>query len=117
MLPCAVDENGAMLAVHVHVHVQPDRVGDFLAASLTNARASLTEEGVLRFDVLQDQADPSHVVLNEVYTGPDAAAAHKQTAHYATWRDAVADMMAVHRESTKFDAVFPESAEAWGVPR
>ncbi|MGS0688619.1 putative quinol monooxygenase [Nakamurella sp. GG22] len=106
-----------MLAVHVHVHVQPDRVGDFLAASLINARASLTEEGVLRFDVLQDQADPSHVVLNEVYTGPDAAAAHKETAHYATWRDSVADMMAVPRESTKFETVFPDGLAAWGVPR
>ena len=106
-----------MLAVHVDVHVQPDRVGDFLAACVTNARASLTEEGVLRFDVLQDQVDPSHVVLNEVYTGPDAAAAHKQTTHYATWRDAVAQMMAVPRESTKFETVFPGGAEAWGVPR
>ena len=106
-----------MLAVHVHVHVQPERVDDFLAASLTNARASLTEEGVLRFDVLQDQADPGHVVLNEVYTGPDAAAAHTETAHYATWRDAVADTMAAPRESTKFETVFPGDAQAWGVPR
>ncbi len=84
---------------------------------MINARASLTEEGVLRFDVLQDQADPSHVVLNEVYTGPEAAAAHKETAHYATWRDAVADMMAAPRESTKFQTVFPEGLAAWGVPR
>ena len=106
-----------MLAVHVHVHVQPDRVGDFLAASLTNAKASLTEEGVLRFDVLQDEADPGHVVLNEVYSGPDAAAAHKETAHYATWRDAVADMMTVPRESTKFETVFPDGRAAWSVPQ
>ncbi len=105
-----------MLAVHVHVHVQPDRIGDFLAASVTNATASLNEDGVLRFDVLQDQADPSHIVLNEVYTGPDAAAAHKQTAHYAAWRDAVADLMAVPRESTKFETLFPDAARAWGVP-
>jgi len=106
-----------MLAVHVHVHVHPDRIADFLAASETNARASVTEEGVLRFDVLQDRADPGHVVLNEVYTGPDAAAAHKETAHYASWRDAVAEMMAVPRESTKFETVFPVDAQAWRVPR
>ena len=105
-----------MLAVHVHVHVQPDRVDDFLAASLANARASLTEQGVLRFDVLQDRADPTHVVLNEVYTGPDAAAAHKLTVHYARWRDAVAEMMSVPRESTRFETVFPDGAAAWGVP-
>ena len=106
-----------MLAVHVHVHVQPHRLEAFLAACLINARASLTEEGVLRFDVLQDQADPNHVVLNEVYTGPDSADAHKLTAHYATWRDAVADMMAVPRGSTKFETVFPDGADAWGVQR
>ena len=56
-------------------------------------------------------------MLNEVYTGPDAAAAHKQTTHYATWRDAVADMMTVPRESTKFETVFPAGTQAWGVPR
>ncbi len=112
-----MDQNDAMLAVHVHVHVHPDRVDDFLAATRTNAAASLTEPGVLRFDVLQHQADPAHVVLNEVYTGPDAAAAHKETAHYAAWRDAVADMMARPRESTKFETVFPENAQAWDASR
>ena len=112
-----LNENDAMLVVHVHVRVQSDRVADFLAATLTNARASLTEAGVLRFDVLQDHADPTHVVLNEVYSDQDAAAAHKETAHYATWRDAVADMMTAPRESTKFETVFPEGAQAWGVPR
>ncbi len=106
-----------MLAVHVHVHVRSDRVDDFLAATLTNASASLTEPGVLRFDVLQDQADAAHVVLNEVYTGPDAAAEHKQTAHYAAWRDAVADMMTRPRESTKFETVFPGNTQAWDASR
>ncbi len=96
-----------MLVVHVHVRVVPDRIGEFLAATLDNARASVEEPGVLRFDVIQDRADPAHVVLVEVYRDDDAAAAHKQTAHYATWRDAVADLMARPRESTRFDAVFP----------
>src|SRR5215467_10665756 len=96
-----------MLVVHVHARVQPDRVEDFVAATLVNARASLTEPGVLRFDVIQDQADPAHVVLVEVYRDAEAGAAHKLTSHYATWRDAVAEMMAAPRESVRFDAVFP----------
>jgi len=103
-----------MLVVHVHVSVQPDRVAEFLEATLPNALASLEEPGVVRFDVLQDQADETHVVLVEVYRDAEAAAAHKETTHYATWRDTVADMMAVPRQSTKFSAVFP-AAEHWAV--
>lgn len=96
-----------MLVVHVHVQVRPGHVADFLAATVVNARASLAEPGVLRFDVLQDEADPAHVVLVEAYRDADAAAAHKQTPHYAAWRDTVAEMMAQPRESAKFSAVFP----------
>lgn len=102
-----------MLIVHVDVHVVPDRVSEFLDATRANAAASLDEPGVLRFDVVQDLGDPTHVVLVEVYRDDDAAAAHKQTAHYATWRDAVADMMAVPRSSVKFRAVQPEAPQAW----
>jgi (4S)-4-hydroxy-5-phosphonooxypentane-2,3-dione isomerase len=102
-----------MLVVHVHVRVLPGRVGDFLAATLVNARASLGEPGVLRFDVIQDQADPEHVVLTEVYRDDDASAAHKLTPHYAAWRDAVAEMMAEPRASTRFSAVFPERDAGW----
>ena len=102
-----------MLVVHVHARVRPERVAEFLAATLVNAEASLGEPGVARFDVIQDQADPGHVVLVEVYRDDDAAAAHKQTPHYAAWRDAVADMMAEPRASTRFAAVFPDEAEGW----
>ena len=105
-----------MLVVHVHVRVRPGRAEDFLAATLVNARASLGEPGVLRFDVLQDQADPEHVVLVEVYRDDDAPAAHKLTPHYATWRDAVAEMMAEPRQSTRFSAVFPSAAKSWASP-
>jgi (4S)-4-hydroxy-5-phosphonooxypentane-2,3-dione isomerase len=104
-----------MLVVHVHVHLRPGQAAAFLAATLVNARASLTEPGVLRFDVMQDQADPDHVVLVEVYRDPDASAAHKQTEHYAVWRDAVADMMAQPRASEKFTAVFPADSEGWAT--
>jgi (4S)-4-hydroxy-5-phosphonooxypentane-2,3-dione isomerase len=102
-----------MLVVHVHVRVRPERVSDFLEASLTNAQASLREPGVLRFDVIQDRADPAHVVLVEVYRDDEASAAHKETSHYATWRDAVAEMMAEPRASVKFDAIFPAKDDGW----
>ena len=102
-----------MLVVHVHARVRPERVAEFLAATLVNAEASLGEPGVARFDVIQDQADPGHAVLVEVYRDDDAAAAHKLTPHYAAWRDAVADMMAEPRASTRFAAVFPDEAEGW----
>jgi (4S)-4-hydroxy-5-phosphonooxypentane-2,3-dione isomerase len=102
-----------MLVVHVRVRVRPGQVEEFLATTLVNARASLAEPGVLRFDVIQDEADPAHVVLVEVYRDADASAAHKLTPHYAAWRDAVAAMMAEPRASTRFGAVFPPDDEGW----
>jgi|SRR5579872_3225840 (4S)-4-hydroxy-5-phosphonooxypentane-2,3-dione isomerase len=107
-----------MLVVHVHVRVRPGQAGEFLAATLVNARASLAEPGVLRFDVIQDEADAAHVVLVEVYRDADASAAHKLTPHYAAWRDGVAEMMAEPRASTRFSAVFPPDGEGWesGAP-
>jgi (4S)-4-hydroxy-5-phosphonooxypentane-2,3-dione isomerase len=101
-----------MLVVHVHVHVKPQDVEAFLTETRRNAAASLQEPGVRRFDVLQDEGDGAHVVLNEVYVDQSAADAHKQTPHYARWRDAVAGMMAEPRTSTRFDAFFP-AAEGW----
>jgi (4S)-4-hydroxy-5-phosphonooxypentane-2,3-dione isomerase len=102
-----------MLVVHVHVRVRPADVEAFLDATLANARASVQEPGVVRFDVIQDQSEPAHVVLVEVYRDTDAAAAHKATTHYATWRDTVAAMMAQPRASTTFSAVFPAETERW----
>jgi len=104
-----------MLVVHVHVRIRPGQAEAFLAATLVNAQASLDEPGVLRFDLLQDQADPQHVVLVEVYRDDDASAAHKLTPHYATWRDTVAEMMAEPRQSTRFSAVFPDGADRWAT--
>ena len=96
-----------MLVVHVHVHVLPGDLEAFLAETRRNSQASLQEPGVRRFDVLQDEGDPAHVVLNEVYVDQAAADAHKQTEHYARWRDTVAGMMAQPRSSTRFTAVAP----------
>jgi autoinducer 2-degrading protein len=105
-----------MLIVHVDVHVQPDQVQAFLAATRANAAASLAEPGVLRFDVVHDLADPAHVVLVEVYRDEAGAAAHKETDHYATWRDIVGPMMAAPRSSVKFSAVVPEDPARWATP-
>ena len=97
-----------MLVVHVHVHVKPEWVEAFKQATITNARASLKEPGVARFDVVQQQDDPAHFVLVEVYRDANAAAAHKETRHYPAWRDEVAPMMAEPRFSVKFNNVFPD---------
>lgn len=98
-----------MLIVHVHIQVKPDRVEAFRAACIANSRESLKEPGIARFDVLQQQDDPSRFVLVEIYRDAEAPAAHKQTAHYRVWAETVADMMAVPRFSVKFDKVYPES--------
>ena len=97
-----------MYIIHVHVHVKPDSVADFKYATIENARASVQESGIARFDVVQQQDDATRFLLVEVYRSTDAAAAHKETAHYAKWRDTVVSMMAEPRQSVKFDAIFPE---------
>ncbi len=102
-----------MIVVHVHVHVVPGGRERFLEASLANARASLQEPGVLRFDVLADRGDAERFMLVEVYRDADAPAAHKATAHYAAWRDAVADLMAEPRSSVTYAPQFPVSDAAW----
>jgi quinol monooxygenase YgiN len=96
----------------VHVRAKAEDLEAFLAETRRNAAASLNEPGVRRFDVLQDDGDAAHVVLNEVYVDQSAADAHKQTAHYARWRDAVSVMMAEPRTSTRFASVFPDE-DGW----
>lgn len=99
-----------MLTVLVYVHVKPECVEAFKAASLDNARNSVKEPGIARFDVHQQGDDPTRFVLVEVYRTVEATAAHKETAHYARWRDTVADMMAEPRKSAKYNSVFPDDA-------
>ncbi len=96
-----------MFIVHVQVRVKPESIEAFKTATLANARASLREPGVARFDVVQQADDPTRFVLVEVYRDAAAAAAHKETAHYPVWRDTVADLMAEPRDSVKFHNVFP----------
>ncbi len=98
-----------MLIVHVFVHVRPESVAAFIEATTANATASALEPGIARFDVEQSLDDPTRFVLIEAYRSDDAAAAHKQTTHYLTWRDTVADLMAEPRTSVKYrDVVFAE---------
>lgn len=104
-----------MLIVHVHVHVKPEYVNAFIEATIENASNSLQEHGITRFDVIQQQDDPTRFVLVEVYRTPEDPARHKETAHYAAWRDAVEPMMAEPRKSVKYENVFPydEGWEKW----
>ncbi len=101
-----------MLIVHVHVHVKEEAIEAFKKATLENARASIQEPGIARFDVIQDLQDPTHFILVEVYRDEEAPARHKETAHYATWRDTVAEMMDTPRHSEKYINLFPPD-EGW----
>jgi autoinducer 2-degrading protein len=101
-----------MFIVHVHVYVKPEFVDAFREATIENARNSVQEPGVARFDVIQQRDDPTRFVLVEVYRTPDDPARHKKTTHYQTWRDTVAEMMAEPRSSVKYDNVFPDD-EGW----
>jgi (4S)-4-hydroxy-5-phosphonooxypentane-2,3-dione isomerase len=105
----------AMLIVHVFVHVKPDAVDAFAAATLENARNSVREPGVVRFDVVQQDDDPTRFVLVEIYRTPTDPARHKETAHYLEWRDTVEPMMAEPRRSVKYHEVFPDP-ERWEMP-
>ena len=101
-----------MLVVHVHVRVKPEAVEAFKEATLANARASVQEPGIAAFDVVQQRDDPTKFVFVEAYRTADAPSAHKETRHYATWRDAVANMMAEPRTSVKYVNIFPDD-QGW----
>jgi quinol monooxygenase YgiN len=101
-----------MLIVHVNVRVKPESVSEFRQATIENARNSVQEPGIARFDVVQREDDATRFVLVEVYRTAEAPAAHRETAHYAKWRDAVEPMMAEPRQKSMYNAVFPE-AEGW----
>ena len=95
------------LSLHVQIHVKPEAIDAFRTATLANARASVEEAGVVRFDVYQDREDETRFVLVEVYRSPDAHAAHRTTHHYQAWRAAVDDLMAEPRTARKLVNAFP----------
>lgn len=91
----------------VEVRVKPERVADFITASKANHEGSIAEPGNCRFDILQHAQDPCRFVLYEAYRTAEDAANHKKTAHYLTWRDTVADMMAEPRVGVPCIGLFP----------
>lgn len=100
-----------MFVVHVHVNVKSQFVEAFKEATLENASSSVNEPGIARFDVLQQEDDHTCFVLVEVYRSVEASTAHKETAHYLKWRDAVAEMMAEPRKGIKYSNLFPEDSK------
>ena len=104
-----------MLVVHVHVHVKPEMIEAFRAATLTNAKESVKEPGIVRFDVCQQADDPTRFLLVEIYRTAEDPARHKETQHYHAWRHTVADMMAEPRTSVKYGNVFPDDG-SWEYP-
>lgn len=102
-----------MFIVHVFIRVKSDKVEEFKSASIENARNSVEEPGIARFDVIQQQDDPSRFVLVEVYRTANDPACHKETPHYQKWRDTVEDMMAEPRQAIKYQNIFPGDS-GWG---
>jgi quinol monooxygenase YgiN len=97
-----------MNIVLVHVHVKPEMIDAFKQATIENAKSSVKEEGIARFDVIQQVDDPTRFILVEVYLTDRAPTTHKETAHYLKWRDTVADMMAEPRQGIKYSNIYPD---------
>jgi len=100
-----------MIIVQVSVHVKPEFVEAFKTAVQDNARNSVKEPGIARFDVIQQEDDPTRFILVEVYRNVEAQARHKETAHYLRWRDTVQEMMAEPRLGVKYKNLFPDDSE------
>jgi len=97
-----------MFVIHVQAQVKPPYISAFKQACIENAKESLKEEGIVRFDIVQQQDDPTHFILIEVYRNKDAPSKHKETMHYRSWRDKVLPMMAQPRKSTFFSNIYPD---------
>jgi quinol monooxygenase YgiN len=114
VVPLQTELRGGLASiVQVHTHVKPEFIEPFTEATLGNARNSVQEPGIARFDVVQQLDDQSRFVLVEAYRSPDDPREHEKTAHYQARRNTVAEMMAEPRSSVKYDNVFPDD-ESWG---
>lgn len=96
-----------MVVTIVEVHVKPEHIDRFVAATIENHQGSIREPGNMRFDVLQSPQDPSLFLLYEAYDSGESAASHKNTPHYAKWRDTVTPWMAVPRKGTAYRVLCP----------
>jgi quinol monooxygenase YgiN len=106
-----------MHVVCIHVRVKPENRDAFITATLENASSTVEEPGALRFDVIQQVDDPNRFLLYEVYRDEAGMKAHKETAHYARWRDAVAPWMAEDRRGVRHVSLFPEREDQWSTRR
>jgi quinol monooxygenase YgiN len=97
-----------MLVIHIQIHVKPEFIEPFKQATIANARESVKEPGIARFDFTQQQDDPARFVLVEAYRSEAATVAHKETKHYLAWLATVTPMMAEPRSRVRFTNVFPE---------
>jgi autoinducer 2-degrading protein len=104
-----------MIIALVHIHVKPEMLDAFREITLENVRNSLLEPGVIRFDFIRQESDPTRFVLIEVFRSSEAQAAHRETAHYKTWRERAEPMMAEPRTGIRYTPVFP-APEAWERP-
>ena len=104
-----------MIAVCVHVHVRPENREAFIEASLQNARGTIEEPGNLRFDVIQQTDDPNRFMFFEVWRDEAGMKAHKETAHYARWRDVVEPWMAEPRRGVRHVGLFPQTEAEWAT--
>lgn len=100
-----------MIIVHISVHVKSDKVEDFKEVTLKNARNSIQEPGIVRFDIIQQEDDPTRFLLEEIYSNSDAIAKHKETIHYAEWRDAAEPLMSEPRKKITYIKIFPDNKE------
>jgi autoinducer 2-degrading protein len=105
-----------MLVACVHILVKPEHIAEFIAASRENAANTILEPGALRFDVLQQADDPQRFILYEAYRDEEASKAHKQTAHYARWRETVEPWMAQPRKGVQYKSLFPVHETQWKTP-
>ena len=103
-----------MYIVHVFAHVKPDQVEAFKAATLENARNSVQEPGIARFDVLQQSDDPTRFTLVEVYRAKGDTDKHRETAHYNRWREAVELMQLEPRSKLIYENIFP-AEDGWDL--
>lgn len=99
-----------MFAILVYVHVKPDMIEAFKEATTENARNSVQEPGIARFDFIQQADDPTRFLLVEVYRDAEAPARHKHTTHYNAWRSLAEEMMAEPRKGVRHDIIFPDES-------
>jgi autoinducer 2-degrading protein len=97
-----------MHIIQIHVSVKENLIQNFIDATIENAKSSILEPGILRFDIIQQIDEPANFVLYEIYRTEQDTAKHKNMEHYRVWRDKVQSMMSEPRRSVKYQNIFPD---------